>query len=419
MRLVHFADLHLGIENYGRIDPETGLHSRFQDYIRCLDFVIDHAIEHGADAVLCAGDVYRNANPNPTWQREFASRMKTLHNAGIPIVIVVGNHDIPAGFGRATSVDIFGALDLERTLIIREPGLHILQTPNGPLQVAGLPWPTRHFLRSNDQFYRLDQEQTNQKISAICKGQIEQFGREINREYPSILIAHATASEAIFSGSERSAMVGLDPTLLTSTLAHPAFDYVALGHIHRHQILNQNGKPPVVYSGSIERIDFGEISDIKGFCDVSIQGAEAGSTIPEIRTVAISFIPTPARRFISIEADARGQNATELLIESLEGSDISDAVVRVSCLCDVDQASSIDMTAVRKALQKAHYIAGILPKTIPKEKIRRVSISEETKMLDALNLYIDNNPSLSDKRETLRQYAENLERNFDPVEKSI
>ncbi|MEC8931542.1 MAG: metallophosphoesterase [Candidatus Latescibacterota bacterium] len=72
MRLLHLADLHLGTENYGRLDPATGLHSRLMDFLQCLASLFDHAIDEQFDAVLLAGDVYRTPTPNPTWQREFA-----------------------------------------------------------------------------------------------------------------------------------------------------------------------------------------------------------------------------------------------------------------------------------------------------------------------------------------------------------
>ena len=72
MRLLHLADLHIGIENYGRVDPATGLHSRLRDYLGRLDEAIDIGLDAGVDAVLIAGDVYKNRTPNPTQQREFA-----------------------------------------------------------------------------------------------------------------------------------------------------------------------------------------------------------------------------------------------------------------------------------------------------------------------------------------------------------
>ena len=409
MRLLHFADLHLGVENYGRLDPASGLHTRFLDFLRCLEFVVERALIEKVDAVLFAGDVYHNAHPNPTWQREFARLLRQLQLAHIPTVITVGNHDMPAAFGRATSVDVFGALDLEDTYVIRTPCLVQVKTRAGLLQVAGLPWPTRHFIRSHDEFRSLDQEAVNLKIREICRSRIEHFGREVDPGHPAVLLAHTTASEAMFSGSERPAIVGLDPTLLTSTLAHPAFDYVALGHIHRHQVLNPGGSPPVVYAGSIERIDFGEKDDTKGFCLVDIADIPRAGERERKRRAEVAFVPTPARRFVTIAADARNGDPTAALLKAIEEADIEGAIVKLSYLCAPDSIRSLDLNAVRRALLPAHNIAGIVPQSAPAAKTRRSAISEDAQLLDALERFIDNDPSLCERREVLKKVALELE----------
>ena len=132
MRLLHFADLHIGIEAYGHIDPSTGLHTRVQDFVRSLEFVIGLAIREKVDLVLFAGDAYKNCDPSPTHQRELACQIRRLQQAAIPLVIVVGNHDTPTAFGKATSVDIFTALGIEDTWVIRRPQLLEVETRGGP-----------------------------------------------------------------------------------------------------------------------------------------------------------------------------------------------------------------------------------------------------------------------------------------------
>ncbi len=60
-------------------------------------------------------------------------------------------------------------------------------------------------------------------------------------------------------------MLGSDLVLSPSLVRDPRLDYVALGHIHKPQNLNENAHPPVIYPGSIERVDFGEVKDDKFF----------------------------------------------------------------------------------------------------------------------------------------------------------
>src|ERR1041384_6236801 len=115
IKLLHLADLHIGMENHGRIDPATGLHTRLIDYLERLDEAIDVGLGAGAgpDLVLIAGDVYKSRTPNPTHQREFAKRIQRIRRAGLPVVILTGNHDISPSAGRAPSIEIFQTLTAE------------------------------------------------------------------------------------------------------------------------------------------------------------------------------------------------------------------------------------------------------------------------------------------------------------------
>ena len=81
---------------------------------------------------------------------------------------------------------------------------------------------------------------------------------------PIVLTAHASVAGASY-GSERTVMLGSDIVLPGSLVRDPRLDYVALGHIHKSQDLNPQGHPPVIYPGSIERVDFGECNDEKYF----------------------------------------------------------------------------------------------------------------------------------------------------------
>src|SRR5947209_17561979 len=102
LRLAHIADTHIGMENYGRINPETGLNQRLHDFLSSLDQAVDGAIAEDVDLVVFSGDIYKTRDPTPTHQREFARRIQRLTAQGIQVVLVAGNHDIPLSAGRAT-----------------------------------------------------------------------------------------------------------------------------------------------------------------------------------------------------------------------------------------------------------------------------------------------------------------------------
>ena len=408
LTLLHFADLHLGVENYGRIDPSTGLHTRVQDFAKSLETAFDLAIEEDIDLVLFAGDMYKTCDPTPTHQREFVRQLHRLQQAQIPTVLIVGNHDAPVAFGKATSIDIFSDLQLARTHVIRRPQLLRIETAkNGPLQIVGMPWPTRNILRTHDAYRELSHEEVNTAIQDICAAQIDEFSRQLDPKLPAVLAAHLTAAAATFSGSERTTTIGQDPVLLTSTLANPAFDYVALGHIHKYQDLNLGQQPPVVYSGSLERIDFGEEKEDKGFCIISI---ETNTTGPHERTTSFEFFPVPTRRFVTIQLEiGENEDATECIVAACKDTDLSDAVVRILYDLPAGYATPVDLQQVRQALEPAFHIAAIQPRFAPTERQRRTGVSEDLGLRDALDRYIDNNPDLQNHREDLKTRALQLE----------
>ena len=263
VRFLHFSDLHIGVENYGRPDPETGLSTRLGDFLDSLDEVVDCAINENVDLVLLAGDAYKGRDPSQTHQREFAKRLSTLSNAGVPTFILVGNHDLPNAVSRATAVEIFRTLQVPNLYIGDTLQNYLVPTPSGPIQILAVPWPRRGGLLSRDESRGLTIEEIRQELENRLTIAIQDRLSQLNPDIPAILTGHLTVNGATV-GTERSMMLGQDHILLASTLHQPQLEYVALGHIHKHQILRDE-PPMIVYSGSLQRVDFTEELDEKGF----------------------------------------------------------------------------------------------------------------------------------------------------------
>ena len=109
---------------------------------------------------------------------------------------------------------------------------------------------------------------------------IEEYIKEADKTLPLILTAHASVEGATF-GMERMVMLGSDLALPTSVVKDTRLDYVAMGHIHKPQDVNEGNHPPVVYPGSIERIDFGEAKDDKFYIVADVERGKTKDTIPE------------------------------------------------------------------------------------------------------------------------------------------
>ena len=121
----------------------NGLNQRLHDFLKSLDQAIDGAIAAKVDLVVFAGDIYKTRDPTPTHQREFARRIQRLPPPASRPCIVAGNHDIPMSAGRATSVDIFRALEVPSVTVARTIGTHVIETQAGPVQIVAFPWAVR------------------------------------------------------------------------------------------------------------------------------------------------------------------------------------------------------------------------------------------------------------------------------------
>lgn len=341
IRLLHLADLHLGVENYGHLDPATGLHSRLLDYLARLDEAIDGGIAAGADIVLIAGDTYKNRTPNPTHQREFARRIQRIRAAGLPVFVLTGNHDVSPSLGRAHAVEIFNTLAVEGVTIADKPGLHRISTPGGELQIVALPWVTRHNLLTKEEL-RLA---SFAEVEAMLLGRIERFleaaNAELDPDLPAVLAMHGTLFGATY-GAERSITLGQDLVLPRSVVAQPNIDYIALGHIHKHQQVGE--LPPAVYAGSIERIDFGEEHEAKGYVLVELEKGD----------VRWRFVEVAARPFVTVNVDVRGSSDPQgRVLYALEQRQLKDAVVRVQIKALPEQAAQLREDEVRARLNAA------------------------------------------------------------------
>ncbi len=167
MKIVHFADLHLGVESYGRIDPDTGLSTRLSDFLSAFDTLVDYALANRADLVVFCGDAYKSREPTQTQQREFARRVNRLASSGIPVFLLIGNHDLPNAIGRATSTEIFDTLAVRNVYVASRPDIYLVPTESGTVQVAALPWLRRSALLSREDTRELDISELNQKLQEV------------------------------------------------------------------------------------------------------------------------------------------------------------------------------------------------------------------------------------------------------------
>jgi exonuclease SbcD len=403
IRVLHFADLHIGMENYGRTDPNTGLSSRVVDFLRCMDQMIDDAIKNDVDLVIFAGDAFKSRNPTPTFQREFAFRVQDLASH-CPVVLLVGNHDLPTIEKRASSIEIYETLSVPNTTVGNDYRIHQINTKRGPVVVGTAPYPIRsHLMRDVQLEHNSTIAQIDSQMEDRLTYKLQEMAEEASQyNMPRILTGHFTVTGATL-GSERSVMLGRDIMVMLSTIADPVWDYVALGHIHKHQCLTTGraDAPPVVYSGSLERIDFGEEGDDKGYVLAEVQ---RGHTWWKFQSVN-------CRSFVTLRVDVKGSgNPTEKIQKEIARHDLNDSVVRLIITADPESDLLLQERSIQQALQdaKVSHVAAI-QRDVERANRLRLGTSPEGLLPDQLlEHYLRSRKFSSEQIDELLQHARQI-----------
>lgn len=402
LKILHFADAHIDMATYGRHDPETGLPVRVMDYLKSLDTIVDAAIDEDVDLVIFAGDAYKDRNPAPTYQREWGKRIMRLSRAGIRTLLLVGNHDLSPALGRAHALTEFSTLQVPHIRTLDRPTfLGPDELWDLPLQVIALPWISRSGMVAHLDIHGRDRKEIYEALEKRLTDLVENWIEKADPNLPIVLTAHASVQGASYGG-ERTVMLGGDLVLSGSLVKNPKLDYVALGHIHKPQNLNEDGHPPVVYPGSIERVDFGESGDDKYFV---IAEVEKGSTEVDWRPL------TGIRPFVDRSVTLRSKEGiSEQLRAALPAPDrLEGAMVRLILEYPREWESLIDEATLRDYAADA--FAFHLVKRPQQEN--RIRLPEDESMgsltpLELLDYYWKANHVEGDEIDALQDLAERV-----------
>jgi exonuclease SbcD len=243
------------------------------------------------------------------------------------------------------------------------------------------------------------------KIETRISELVEAWIEEADKSLPLIFTAHASVEGAMF-GAERMVMLGADLVLPTSLVKDQRLDYVALGHIHKPQNLNEGYHPPVIYPGSIERVDFGEAMDDKFYVIAEVRCRD---TKVEWRKI------DGTRPFIERRAILQSsENVTEFLTFNLpKQRDMNGAIVRLTVEYPRELDVLIDEIALRKYADQAfefHLVKK--PKVEARVRIPQGQAISSLSPLDLLAQYFDS-AKINDA-EVLRELAKQIIYEDDP-----
>lgn len=376
IKIIHVSDIHFGSgESHGRINPQTGLNVRFEDFVLALTKCVDFALEQSVDVFLFSGDAYKNASPEPIYQKYFAEQMKRLSDAAIKTILVVGNHDQLLRATQSHAMSVFQSLEVPGVMTIDRPISTMIETRNGPFQLIGLPHITRHQLMTLDKYKDLSAVEIDKVLVSHITEILNKYYLDLDATIPCVVTAHMSTDSAL-AGIEEELLVGYTLTFPTEMFVNDRVDYVALGHIHKYQVLRE-AAPAVVYAGSLERVDFGEEKEDKGYVFVTL---ERGNTRFEYKSI-------DPRPFVTVDADLTGLDEAglqEALEAKIKKSLVPGCVMRVRYKINQDQMMMLDEERLR-AIGKEALSFKLSPEILPSHQRARLPQLTESAVLSPLS----------------------------------
>jgi len=312
MRIAHIADTHVGFSAYRRSDPQTGMNQREVDIYQAFQRMVDSLISKRPDVVLHSGDLFDSVRPSNRALSVVLEQLLRLSEAGIPVVLIAGNHSTPRLKETGSVFRLFE--HIEGVSAFYTPGMHRLEL--GDLTVTAFP--------------HQDKESMVEALQGWKRGR----GRyEVGMLHAGI------------QGLTRYSMGEANELNLPSSLLNLEADYIALGHFHDREQITENAW----YSGSSERLSFAEAGQDKGYMLVDLERDRK------------EFIKLQSRPMYSLGPfKAKGKEAGALqdgLAAALASVPMEGSMVRL-VVDDVPAAlyRSLDLNALRAMADRAVHL---------------------------------------------------------------
>ena len=310
MRILHLADTHIGYTAYNRLD-ENGHNQREMDVFNAFEQVIDRALKNKTDIILHSGDLFDSVRPSNRAISFVIDQLLRLSDAGIPMVIISGNHSTPRL--RETG-SVFKVLEHIENVQLAYTGRYETFEFGG-LKVHALP-------------HCVDKE--------VFEAELKTMKPDSKFEFNVAMLHAGVVGLSVFKMNE------FNEQLASTSQLEKGFDYVALGHYHEFCEVTDSA----VYAGSTERLGFGEVGQPKGFITLDLESGKRN--FREINTRAMLDLP---RLDCS---DLSAENMDRAIRKNLNAVDLDGAIVR-QVLSDVNRREHnlLNVAGIRKLASEA------------------------------------------------------------------
>lgn len=390
--IVVVGDIHEGI-NFGfNIDAETGISKRALDIHNNFALTAKYAIENKAELFVVLGDMFDRTHVSPTFREMIRQDViEPLEKEGIQVWILAGNHDQPHGEKKGTSIDDFRGY--ENVKVFRKPSIERLEMKGKsigfiivpylhPEQIARLVREKEGTEISREQMFLLGQKILKQWIANRCNELDTAYKIMFGHYYLEGAKLRETASPEVLPGEFS----------FTRDMIPEALDLVVFGHVHLHQVIGSS--PEFVYTGAIERIDWGEREDKKGFVVVS----PALENLWEFKELSVREM---VKISLEIKAD---EDATKKILDAIP-EDVEGKMFRLEIGMEEGVRERISESRITEKLKGAFYY-DVRWKELAKEKLGYVEFTMNPYLL--LRTFLKTNYSEHPKHEQILKEGENI-----------
>ncbi len=363
MRAVICGDTHIGaVFGLGRPNGKGG-NTRVDDYEKTLNSIIDHTIDSGADIFIQTGDLFEHRDPSPQHMKIVDKALKRLSNANIATFVIMGNHDYKRSGSEFTSaISSLAACEYPNVRMLLDPEVvEVCNSKNEKVNLLLIPYRDKRMYSGSN----------IREQSASYNDHIKELVSKNDSGLPMIAVGHNFFFEGSYNdygGSE----------VMAAPISFRGCDAAVMGHLHQFRVL-QKTAPVCIYSGSMEKSNFGDTGTDKYFIDYSFFDKKIKFCKTQVRALVDKSIDLSGSDFSNIAADLKS---------SLEEDDYKEKIVRLKLSVDEKLLPAIDKQIIQDDLYKmgAYHVSKVIVEAVSKRIVRDNAIlnhKDDYSMLEA------------------------------------
>jgi exonuclease SbcD len=385
MRVIICGDTHIGaVLGLGKPNGKGG-NTRVDDYEETLNYIVDYTIESGADVFIQTGDVFDTRNPDPEHIAVINRCIRKMSNAGVTSIWLMGNHDYKrSGETFTSAITSLAAKDYPNTRVVLKPEVVEIVNKEGD-KASFILMPFRDRRMYSGESTKQDSEEYQAEVQTLID--------TCDKTSPIIAIGHNFFFEGSYhhyGGTE--VLIDID--------AFKDCDMVAMGHYHQFKPLRTKN-PIAFYTGSMERLNFGDAKIEKYFIDYNTSNKKVSVKKTPVKTLV--------DKYISLE-DADFSNLHKRIEEEVSKVEVDGTIVRVKIAVKDTLASSVKKPDVQKILYDngAYFVSKVLVDPIHKRLNRDLDILEEKSDFDMFEAFLKKQDLADEMKEDILKEAKKV-----------